>query len=573
MRRSSTQAPLLIDFSSIANVSCSAGNTAATNELVEFRILGPFEVVDGGAGLQLGGRNQRRMLALLLLNVDEVVSTDRMIDALWGEKPPRTALTSLQNSVSRLRKQLGPRLVTKPPGYVLRLQGNDRLDIQRVRRLADEARAAEAGDRAKLLREAESLWRGPPLADFAYDAFAQTTIAQLDELRLGVVEERIEAELELGCHAQLLGELEALVAEHPLRERLRGQLMLALYRAGRQADALHAYQEARRSLLEELGIDPGPALYRLHSAILRQERSLERIAPRTSPEDNLEEVSRTLLGGRLVPVLGAEVSELSRRLAERFDFPADEGGELTRIAQFATLMKGSGPLYDELHELLAPSAAPTSIHRFFAALPRLLRERGAPQQLIVTTSYDLALEEAFLAEGEEFDVVSYMATGRHRGKFCHFGPDGTANVIDVPNTYATQLELERRPVILKLHGTVDPTPERAWESFVVTEDDYIDYLPQSDFPAAIPVGLAARLRRSHFLFLGYGMREWNLRLLLNRLWAGAAVTYRSWAVAPSARPVERAFWRSRDVDLLEASLEEYVDSLSLHTGVGVETAR
>jgi DNA-binding SARP family transcriptional activator len=540
---------------------------------VDFQILGPIEVVDGGAGLPLGGRNQRALLALLLLNVDEVVPTDRMIEAVWGEQPPRTALTSLQNSVSQLRKLLGPdRIVTKAPGYALRLR-DDRIDVERVRKLADDSRTADPDRRASLLLEAESLWRGPPLADFTYDAFAQTTIAQLEELRLSVTEERIDAEIELGRHAELLGELEARVAEHPLRERMRGQLMLALYRTGRQADALHAYQEARRSLLEELGIDPGPALQRLHGAILRQERSLNPVAAQSSPEDNLDEVARALLAGRLVPVLGAEVGELARLLAERFGLPDDEGPELTRIAQYATLMKGSGPLYDELHDLLATRAVPTSIHRFFAALPRVLRERGAPQQLIVTTGYDLALEEAFLAAGEEFDVVSYLATGRDRGKFCHLAPGGAARVIDVPNTYATELQLERRPVILKLHGGVDPAPERAWESFVITEDDYIDYLPRGDLAAAVPVGLAARLRRSHFLFLGYGMREWNLRLVLNRLWAGTPVNYRSWAVAPAAPPVERAFWRSRDVDLLEASLEEYVDALARTTGIGVEAAQ
>ena len=539
---------------------------------MDFHILGPIEVVDGGAGLPLGGRNQRAVLALLLLNVDEVVPTDRMIEAVWGEQPPRTALTSLQNSVSQLRKLLGPeRIVTKAPGYALRLQ-EDRIDVDRVRKLADDSRTADPDRRASLLLEAESLWRGPPLADFTYDAFAQTTIAQLEELRLSVTEERIDAEIEIGRHAELLGELEARVAEHPLRERLRGQLMLALYRTGRQADALHAYQEARRSLLEELGIDPGPALQRLHGAILRQERSLDPVAAQSSPEGNLDEVASALLAGRLVPVLGAEVGELARLLAERFGLPDDEGPELTRIAQYAALMKGSGPLYDELHDLLATRAAPTSIHRFLAALPRVLRERGAPQQLIVTTGYDLALEEAFLAAGEEFDVVSYLATWRDRGKFCHLAPGGAIRVIDVPNTYATELQLERRPVILKLHGGVDPAPERAWESFVITEDDYIDYLPRSDLAAAVPVGLAARLRRSHFLFLGYGMREWNLRLVLNRLWAGTPVNYRSWAVVPTAPPLERAFWRSRDVDLLEAPLEEYVDALARTTGIGVEAA-
>ena len=540
---------------------------------MDFRILGPLEVVDSGSALPLGGRNQRTLLALLLLHAGEVVSSDRMIDALWGEEAPRTAQTSIQNSISRLRKLLGSeRLVTRSPGYELRLQ-DDLLDARRARELVGEARAAEPPERVRLMNEAEQLWRGPPLADFAYAGFAQAAIAQLEELRLGIVEERIDAELELGRDTELLGELEGLVADHPLRERLRGQLMLALYRAGRQADALHTYQEARRSLLEQLGIEPGPALQRLHGSILRQERALEGLVSAATPEDTLDEVSRALLAGRLVPVLGAEIGVLAQGLTERFDYPADEAGELTRIAQFAALMQGSGPLYDELHELLAARGAPTSIHRFFAALPRVLRERGAPQQLIVTTSYDLALEGAFLAEGEEFDVVTYLAAGRDRGKFCHLGPEGTARVIDVPNTYATELDLQQRPVILKLHGGVDPGPERAWESFVITEDDYIEYLPQSEVATSVPVGLAARLRRSHFLFLGYGMREWNLRLILNRLWAGAPLNYRSWAVAPAPAPVEREFWRSRDVDLLEAPLEEYVGLLAQHAGIGVEPLR
>ena len=540
---------------------------------MDFRILGPLEVVDSGSALPLGGRNQRTLLALLLLHAGEVVSSDRMIDALWGEEAPRTAQTSIQNSISRLRKLLGSeRLVTRSPGYELRLQG-DLLDARRARELVGEARAAEPPERVRLMSEAEQLWRGPTLADFAYAGFAQAAIAQLEELRLGIVEERIDAELELGRDTELLGELEGLVADHPLRERLRGQLMLALYRAGRQAAALHTYQEARRSLLEQLGIEPGPALQRLHGSILRQERALEGLVSAATPEDTLDEVSRALLAGRLVPVLGAEIGVLAQGLTERFDYPADEAGELTRIAQFAALMQGSGPLYDELHELLAARGTPTSIHRFFAALPQVLRERGAPQQLIVTTSYDLALEEAFVAEGEEFDVVTYLAAGRDRGKFCHLGPEGTARVIDVPNTYATELDLQRRPVILKLHGGVDPGPERAWESFVITEDDYIEYLPQSEVATSVPVGLAARLRRSHFLFLGYGMREWNLRLLLNRLWAGAPLNYRSWAVAPTPAPVEREFWRSRDVDLLEAPLEEYVGLLAQHAGIGAEPVR
>jgi DNA-binding SARP family transcriptional activator len=540
---------------------------------MEFRILGPLEVVDAGAALPLGGPKHRALLAFLLLHAGEVVATEQIADALWAEAPPRTASASVQNSVSHLRKLLdAERLVTKAPGYLLRLEDGE-LDVDRARGLLDKARTAGAEEGAELLREARSLWRGAPLADFAYETFAQTAIARLEELRLNIYEERIGYELELGRHAELIGELEALVAEEPLRERLRGHLMLALYRSGRQADALHAYQEARRVLLEELGIDPGPALQQLHSAILRQERSLDSRPRPTTAGGDVADVAQALLAGRLVPVLGAEVGELARRLAERFDFPAEESAELTRVAQYVAVMKGAGPLYDELNELLAATAAPTSIHRFLAAVPPLLRERSASHQLIVTTSYDLALEQAFLEAEEEFDVVSCLTSGRYRGKFCHLAPDGTVRVIDVPNRYVNELALERRTVILKSHGGVDQAHERAWESFVITEDDYIDYMAHGDLAKAVPVSLVSRLRRSHFLFLGYGMRDWNLRLVLNRLWGNEAVDYRSWAVASHALPIERAFWRGRDVDLIEAPVEEYVESLAQHVGIGVEAGR
>jgi hypothetical protein len=230
-------------------------------------------------------------------------------------------------------------------------------------------------------------------------------------------------------------------------------------------------------------------------------------------------------------------------------------------------MQGSGPLWDELHDLLEASAQPTAVHRFFASLPPLLRERGAPHQLIVTTSFDLALERALLDAGEEFDVVSYIASGRYRGRFCHLAPDGAASAIEVPNTYATELSLARRTVVLKLHGRFDPSPEREWESFVVTEDDYIEYLARSDVSNAVPVALAAKLQRSHFLFLGYTMADWNLRVVLNRLWGDSPLNYRSWAVQPEAKPLEREFWRRRDVDVLVAPLEEYVEQLGRHLSV------
>ena len=536
--------------------------------MLEFRILGPLEVVDGEEVLHLGGQKQRALLALLLLDPNRVVSTDRIVDALWGEQPPRTAATSLQNFVSQLRKLLGPEtLATKPPGYELRLPG-EQLDLERFRRLVDEARGEPPEERSERLRRALALWRGPPLADLGFESFAQSEIVRLEEFRLTVVEDRVEAELEAGRHAELAGELETLAEEHPLRERLRAQLMLALYRAGRQAEALQIYHDTRRVLVEELGIDPSPSLQQLHGSILRQDPGLEIGGPAAAaPADRVHDVVETILGGRLVPVLGTDVAELTTRLAERFEYPDANGDALPRVAQYIAVMKGSGPLYDELHAMFQADLPPTPVHRFFAALPPLLRERGAPHQLIVTTSYDLALERAFLDAGEAFDVVSYLAAGRNRGKFCHVGPDGTGTLIEVPNTYATELSLDERTIILKLHGQVGNTEDREWESFVVTEDDYIEYLAQSEVASVVPVALGAKLRRSHFLFLGYTMADWNLRLLLHRLWGDQPLSYRSWAVQPEPMPIEREFWRRRDVDVLEIPLERYVGALAREAGL------
>ena len=539
--------------------------------MADFRILGPLEVSDETGPLLLGGQKQRAVLALLLLDPGRVVSVDRLVDALWGEQPPRTATTSLQNFISQLRKTLGADVLeTKPPGYRLKIRPGE-LDLDRFRVSVESARDAPPAARAEKLRHALALWRGPPLADLAYEAFAQPHIAHLEELRLATIEERVDAELALGLHAELVGELEGLVEEFPMRERLRGQYMLALYRAGRQAEALEAYQDGRRMLVDQLGIEPSRDLQQLHGAILRQDTALQAPGATPPPQDHFAQVIDALFDGRLVAVLGAEIGDLTTRLAQRFDY-GENGYGLPRVAQYVAVMKGSGPLYDELHALLDADAVPTPIHRFFATLPPVLRERGMPHQLLVTTSYDLALEAAFLEAGEEFDVVSYIAAGPQRGKFCHIRPDGTGHVVDLPNTYATELALEDRTVILKLHGQVDRGPEREWESFVVTEDDYIDYLSRSDVAAAVPVGLAAKLRRSHFLFLGYTMADWNLRVILSRLWSDQPLTYRSWAVQPDAKALEREFWRRRDVDVLELPLERYIETLAAHAGLGVEVA-
>jgi DNA-binding SARP family transcriptional activator len=243
---------------------------------IEFRVLGPLEVVVEGRALELKRRKQRSLLALLLLRAGEVVSTDSLVEELWAGRPPKAAVGSLQNLVSELRKQLGSETVeTRSPGYRLAVDP-DRVDLHRFERLVALAgETEEAGRRSSLLREALGLWRGPALADLVLEPFAQIEIGRLEEQRTAAREDLLDAELELGRHGQLVAELEALVSEHPLRERLRGQLMLALYRSGRQAEALEAYRAARETLVEELGIEPSPDLQQLEQAILRHDQELD----------------------------------------------------------------------------------------------------------------------------------------------------------------------------------------------------------------------------------------------------------------------------------------------------------
>ncbi|HET7047361.1 MAG TPA: BTAD domain-containing putative transcriptional regulator [Solirubrobacteraceae bacterium] len=251
--------------------------------MVEFRILGPLEVVEDDEPLALGGPKQRALLGILILHRGELLSGERLVDELWGEHPPATAAKTLQGYISRLRKTLGAHVLhTRGRGYVLVL-GSGQLDLDRFERLAREGLAAlAAGDAATALhrlQEALGLWRGSPLADFTYERFAQGEIRRLEEARLAALESRIDAELALGRQDQLVAELEPLVAEHPLRERLRAQRMLALYRAGRQAEALEAYRETRRALVDQLGIEPGRELRELHQAMVEQDPRLD--SPRT----------------------------------------------------------------------------------------------------------------------------------------------------------------------------------------------------------------------------------------------------------------------------------------------------
>jgi DNA-binding SARP family transcriptional activator/DNA-binding beta-propeller fold protein YncE len=249
---------------------------------MDFRILGPLAVADDDHELPLGGGKQRALLALLLTHPNEVLSSDRLIDELWGAEAPPTAAKMLQNYVSGLRRALrtngaGTVIETRGSGYRLRVESGER-DLDRFEELLERARVTFGTDpqkAAELLREALGLWRGPPLSEFAYEPFAQEEIARLEELRLEAIEERIEADLAVGRHAELVAELRRLVHKHPFRERLRAQLILALYRCGRQADALASYRDARRVLVEELGLEPSPELRELERAILAQDEKLQ----------------------------------------------------------------------------------------------------------------------------------------------------------------------------------------------------------------------------------------------------------------------------------------------------------
>src|SRR3954471_3821922 len=247
--------------------------------MLEFRILGPLEAIDDDRRIELGGARQRAVLAILLLHRGETVSVDRIVDLMWGERPPATAVKTVQVYVSHLRRALvEPVVVSSRGGYALVVDA-ERVDALRFEQLVEEGRAALGdGDPARaaaLLRSALAVWRGPALGDLAYERFAQDAAGRLEESRLAAVEERVEADLQLGRHAELVAELEGLVREHRLREGLRAQHMLALYRSGRQADALESFRDARRSLVDELGLEPGKELRELEEGILAQDPGLD----------------------------------------------------------------------------------------------------------------------------------------------------------------------------------------------------------------------------------------------------------------------------------------------------------
>ena len=329
------------------------GRERATTATMEFGILGPLEVRNGGGLVRVPGAKERALLADLLVHAGRVVAADRLVEDLWGDQPPGNPANTLQGRVSALRRALGPAgaglVVTRPPGYVLEVDA-ERVDAGRFEGLVAAAGRATGAAAARLLEEALGLWRGAALVEFADQPWAQVEAARLEELRLVATEGLVELRLAAGGQAGVVAELEGLVAEHPTRERLRGLLMLALYRSGRQADALGVYQATRTVLAEELGIDPSPELQRLHRAILVQDPTLDAAAPeRDVPRHNLPERLTSLVGReqelrdaaklveqqRLVTVVGpggAGKTSLAVALAERLVAGHPDGVWLVELA-------------------------------------------------------------------------------------------------------------------------------------------------------------------------------------------------------------------------------------------------
>jgi len=400
---------------------------------MDYRILGPLEAFDGERQLPLGGARQRAVLALLLLHGNETLTRDVIIDELWGENPPPTAAKVLQNCVSALRKELPPDTIRTVAGaYGIALEA-DELDRDRFERLLAEGRAAlESGDHAEALdqlRRALGLWRGAPLSDLSYERFSQDEIKRLEELHIGALEDRIEAELALGHHDELVPELEGLVTRHPLRERLRAQLMLALYRAGRQAEALEAYRAARRALLAELGIEPGRALRELEHAILEQDPAIEiavrqqqrqptlrpgRAAAQTfeGRDDELALLEAglddALAGrGRLFVVVG-DAATGKTRLADELASRAKQRD--LRILWGRGWAGGGAPIYwpwtQALRDTLpsADSDEPEAQFRFFTAVTKTLRALAAEQPLL------LVLDDLHAADEGSIVLLEFVAT-------------------------------------------------------------------------------------------------------------------------------------------------------------------
>ncbi len=291
-------------------------------------------------------------------------------------------------------------------------------------------------------------------------------------------------------------------------------------------------------------------------------------------------VARRLEVGNVIPFLGAGAAlcerptdadwrasgylpsgaELATFLAEAYAFPEPGPLDLARVSQYVELAAGDATLVEELHSIFARMYEPNKLHRLIAELPAIMRaqRRALAGQLVITTNYDDALERAFAAAGEPVDVVSYYEETNEPGTFVHTRPDGE-QVVNPKHTDYRDFDLEQRSIILKIHGAVDRADEDG-DTYVITEDNYIDYLAR-EMAKLIPAYLMARMKTSHFLFLGYGMRDWNLRVILRQIWSEERRRFDSWAIQRDPGELDRRFWEHHGVEIIDVPLEEWVDSM------------
>ncbi|MGH3868724.1 MAG: SIR2 family NAD-dependent protein deacylase [Pseudonocardiaceae bacterium] len=296
-------------------------------------------------------------------------------------------------------------------------------------------------------------------------------------------------------------------------------------------------------------------------------------------DDVYDLVAGRLLSGKVIPLLGAGANlcdrppdigyqqgrylpsgrELAEELARSVSYPRADVLDLARVSQYVTARLGESSLYDELHDVFDADYPPTLLHYFLARLARHTRQAAGAREcmLIMTVNYDDLLEQAFRDIGEPYDLVTYISTGTDRGLFRHIPFDGKPSVIRLPNAYQ-DLPLSRRTVIAKIHGAVDRRD--SLDSFVITEDDYVDYITRADIAHLFPITLAQKITRSHFLFLGYSLRDWNFRVMLYRLQM-AGTKRKSWAIEANPNPVDRLTWDMRGVDILPVPVEDFVATM------------
>ena len=494
---------------------------------MDFRLLGPLEVRDGDRAVRVRAGKERALLALLLVNAGRTLAVDRIVDELWGEDAPATAAKIVQIHVSALRKVLPPGMLrTRPPGYVLELEP-DRLDLLRFERLVAEAQSALAEGRSSEAAEgfgaALALWRGPALAEFASEPFAGFETARLEEARMGALEQRIEAELQLGRHGDLVGELEALVARHPLRESLRRQHVLALYRSGRQAEALASYQDARRALDAELGLEPSQSLRELELQILRQDPALELLPPAASRAGSAPEQATTLLEREAAFATLEDAIDGARRGRGRAVVVVGEAG----IGKTALVESIATRSTDGLR-VLAGACDPLLTPRALGPVRDIAQKVGGPLEAALATAAQredvlhalvaelagggptlLVVEDAHWADEGTTDVLAFLArrvrelpvalvvTSRPEGAGARHG--ALTVLGDLARDTLTRIELESLSAgaVAELARAVDRSPDGLHEAtggnpFFVTE---VLAAEGEDLPLSVRDAVLARCAR------------------------------------------------------------------------------